>query len=96
MAGSKIEKDENGLFVLKKFVPEDEKSSMELSGVKNHSSKAQKRKSEMEHDVTKPKKQVVASTTNEVASAFHRFTPFPNRGGFTHYTMCIQKPITKQ
>ncbi|UMM43645.1 hypothetical protein L5515_019071 [Caenorhabditis briggsae] len=68
LAKYKIEKI-HGLFVLKKFAPEDEKSKM-------------KRKL-----VIKSKKQVVDSTTNEVASSFHRSTPFPSKGGFSQYQM---------
>ncbi|CAO4386992.1 unnamed protein product [Caenorhabditis nigoni] len=80
MAGSKIEKNENGLFVLKKCV---------VDSVKSEISKERPRKRRLVIEVTKSKKQVVASTTNEVASTFHQFTPFPNKGGFAHYPMRI-------
>ncbi|CAO4386993.1 unnamed protein product [Caenorhabditis nigoni] len=89
MAGSKIEKNENGLFVLKECVAEDDKISMQMDDVKIENSKKMAKKRRLVIDVTKSKKQVVASRTNEVASAFHRFTPFPNKGGFTHYPMRI-------
>ncbi|PIC20668.1 hypothetical protein B9Z55_025785 [Caenorhabditis nigoni] len=89
MAGSKIEKNENGLFVLKKCVAEDARVLMQIDGVKSEISKEGAKKRRLVVDMTKSKKQAVASTTNEVASAFHRFTPFPNKGGFTHYPMRI-------
>ncbi|CAO4386994.1 unnamed protein product [Caenorhabditis nigoni] len=89
IAGSKIEKNENGRFVLKKCVVKDKRVYVQMDSVKSKCSKERGKKRKLVIDVTKPKKQVVATTTIEVASAFHRFTPFPNNGGFTHYPMRI-------
>ncbi|CAP27428.2 Protein CBG07739 [Caenorhabditis briggsae] len=80
----KIE-EKNGFFHLKRFDSKEERVLMEGCGVKNDDEKDQKQKSELEPDVKKSKQQIVASTTNEVASSFHRFTPFPSKGGFSHY-----------
>ncbi|CAO4386987.1 unnamed protein product [Caenorhabditis nigoni] len=93
-----IEK-ENGYFILKKCVVEDQKVSMQMDGMKNEISKEKKKakKRKLVIDVTKSKKkQAVASTTIEASSSFHRSTPFPSNGGFSQYLLRIQKTTIEQ
>ncbi|PIC20670.1 hypothetical protein B9Z55_025787 [Caenorhabditis nigoni] len=95
LAKYKIEKT-HGLFVLKKFTPEVEKSKMELDGVKSDNPKERGKKRKLVIDVRKSKKQVVDNTTSEVESSFHRFTPFPSKGGFSQYQMSNQNTTSNQ
>ncbi|CAO4386988.1 unnamed protein product [Caenorhabditis nigoni] len=83
----KIE-EENGFFVLKNWVAEDQRVSMQMNGVNSEVSKEKEKakKRKLVIDVTKSKKkQAVASTTIETSSSFHRSTPFPSNGGFSQY-----------
>ncbi|PIC12988.1 hypothetical protein B9Z55_028069 [Caenorhabditis nigoni] len=85
LAKYKIEKnEENDLYVLKKVVPEERKNSKELDGVKNEISKERAKKRKLDINVIKTKHPVVTHTTKEVSDLFHRFTPFPSKGGFAN------------
>ncbi|CAO4386986.1 unnamed protein product [Caenorhabditis nigoni] len=88
----KIE-EKDGFFRLKRFISEDERVFMELCGLKSDDEKDQKMKCELKPDVKKSKQQVVASTTNEVASSFHCFTPFPSKGGFSNYQKLTENTL---
>ncbi|UMM43508.1 hypothetical protein L5515_018982 [Caenorhabditis briggsae] len=80
----KMEKNELDLYVLKECVPEDERISMKLDVVKTDVSKHKAKKRKLDTAVKKLKKPAVAHKTNEISEPFHRFTPFPSKGGFTN------------
>ncbi|CAP25818.1 Protein CBG05317 [Caenorhabditis briggsae] len=85
----KMEKNELDLYVLKECVPEDERISMKLDVVKTDVSKHKAKKRKLDTAVKKLKKPAVAHKTNEISEPFHRFTPFPSKGGFTNYSTRI-------